>query len=248
MTSFDRHRTRRQGGMLAALLLSLLIVGCAEQPTMLVIRGAAVASVNCPSDLANNTSDVFMTQGVLDISLAGGYALAPLIANIAPNSSSVGAKTQQQSQGQVAVWTGLGIEGNMIILSEAQISFEFLNEVPESIAGAFEGYDLPLGGIAVDPAGTVTLPMYVLNAFHIEVLRTVIQPGFTAYLMVKVRVLGTSSSQTDVESNELEFPISICNGCLRATECGENETTATNACVPVGQDFLYCPPEEETAP
>ena len=80
------ENTLRAGVGLSALLLTLVAAGCAEQPTMILIRGAALSDSSC---VLSTDPAAFLTEGVLDVSIASGYVLAPNLQNVAPSSSTV---------------------------------------------------------------------------------------------------------------------------------------------------------------
>ncbi len=243
--AFKRHH--RIGLPLAMLAVMALAHGCAEQPTMILIIGAGKPLSSCSAPSAPSE---FLTSGVIDVSFATGYIMTPFVQNVTTSSENVGAQGKQSNQ-NAAVWEGLSIEGNRVILTRAQVEFSFLTELPASVMDVFRSFDLPIGGTVLDPAGGgMMLPVTTMNSFHVETLRSVVQPGQQALMMVSLRFFGVTTSDSKVESNLFKFPITICNGCLYDQVCTDSRTTA--ACIPPGQDEIYCvnadlPPEEEPA-
>lgn len=225
-----------------ALTLAAMALGasaCAEQPTMMVIKGVAVAEADCT---VSADAETFRSQGVLDISLANGYILSPAIENVAPSSTNVGAESQMMNtMTRGGVFTGLMVEGNGIIIESARVDFDVKADLPGVDLG---GFDIPIGGALVPPGGgSATVSLQVLNDFHVQSLRSVIAPGQTALVVVDVQMVGTTTSDSEVESNTLSYPITVCNGCLVPPSCDGLEV---EGCLIPGQDTLYCPKLDET--
>ncbi|PJB36734.1 MAG: hypothetical protein CO108_22650 [Deltaproteobacteria bacterium CG_4_9_14_3_um_filter_63_12] len=234
------ENTLRAGVGLSALLLTLVAAGCAEQPTMILIRGAALSDSSC---VLSTDPAAFLTEGVLDVSIASGYVLAPNLQNVAPSSSTVGAQGKTTG-GSGAVFNNLAVEGNNVIITEAQVDFELITAaaIPAEVASIFRGYDLPIGGAVIEPnGGKATFGMSVLNSTHVTALQQVVSPGSTLTVMVKLKLFGVTTSDTEVESNTFNFPILVCNGCLTPADCSVAPAD-TSHCIMPGQDFSYCPP------
>lgn len=233
------RRTHTQLMTIALVVAGASLLGaCAEQPTMMVIKGAAAANDDCT---VSQNPDVFRSQGVLDISLANGYLLSPAIENVAPASGSNGAASQMmQMNTRGGVFTGLDVEGNGIIVESAKVDFDVLADLPGVDLG---GFDVPVGGALVPPnGGTAAVSVQVMNDFHVEQLRGVIAPGQSALVVVELKMKGITTSDTTVESNTLRYPISVCNGCLVPDSCDGLEV---QGCLIPGQDTVFCPPVDE---
>ncbi len=162
--------------------------------------------------------------------------LAPNVENVAPSSLEVGAKGKAQS-GTGAVWENMNIEGNRVLITDAQVSFEAISP---SLDGALQGFEMPIGGVAIDPdGGTATFGVAVITTQQVLDLQARVTPGMVGLVIVNVRLSGITTSDSEVESNEFSFPITICNGCLAAADCSVEQSG--NRCMMPGQDVPYCP-------
>lgn len=214
--------------LVALGVLSFGLQGCAEEDSILLIRGAAKLDSSCTPPASQPES--FSGGGVLDVSLAQSYLITPFYENVA---------------GPAPDNNGLNNEGNRIIIKEAQIEVEALTDLPGSVIDTLSGFAIPVAGNVLDPGATGSISIPVLNSFQIQQLAGSVGAGQTALIVVKLTLSGTTTSSTDVESNTLEFPIEVCNGCLAVADCETEGQAASNVCVLPGQDVPFCPPEEE---
>ncbi|HWZ89656.1 MAG TPA: hypothetical protein VNW92_12420 [Polyangiaceae bacterium] len=216
--------------MLGSLLLT---PSCADNNSSLFIVGVLDTGLTTCIAKPDNTGP-FLASGTLDTAFASGYTAVVLVGN---------QLTQQGSREQ------LRTETSRVSLRGAEVRLSTLNGM--SIAGA-QGAFSTVGTGFVDPAAGDT-PSYATMAVNL------IPPGLTGLppqVLAKIRVFGDTLGGTSVTSSELDFPITVCNGCLimydtpdttqaagapfmcATSTASSTQTTAVAPCI-LGQDQQF---------
>jgi len=174
------------------LLGSLLLTpSCADNNSSLFIVGVIDISQSACIAKPDNTGP-FQSNGILDTAFASGYTAALLVGN---------QLTQQGSREQ------LRTETSRVTLRGAEVQLTTLDG--KAVAGS-PGTFSTVGTGFVDPAAGDT-PSYATMFVNL------IPPGLTglpAQVLAKIRVFGDTLGGTSITSSELDFPISVCDGCL----------------------------------
>jgi hypothetical protein len=176
-----------------------------------------------------------ITSGVLDVALAGEYVAEFLVGN-----QIVPAGNPNQPQTETSF---VSIEGAVVVVND-------------SSGNQLTSYTQP-ASIAIPPSSGTT-PGYSPISLRIIDQTTVEKLGVTYGSVVPVvtfaRFYGQTLGGESVESNNFEFPVEVCNGCLiaftsadisprfEAPNCVGNSsssssTTATAVPCEPGQDF-----------
>lgn len=231
--------------VVACAVAPVLAVGCADQPTMLVITGVIPITGTEGACTVDPTTTLFLSSGTLDVAVADSYSLGTRVENVAPGSGEVGPTAPggggtQEGGG----FENLDVEGNAIFVTKAAIDYD----VAEDLSGVdLSGFDVPIAGPLVAPnGGTAAFSVPVFTSFQVAQMRDAFQAlgegeVRTRLIIAKVKMAGETSSDTDVESNTVGFPITVCHGCLAIAQCTESEAEALETgCVRPGQDQQYC--------
>ena len=189
MLSSISKSLRAAGPLLLGTLL--LAPSCADNNSSLFIVG--VLAISATSCIAKpDPTGPFQSNGVLDTAFAQGYTAFVLVGN---------QLTQRGSREQ------LRTETSRISLRGAEVQLSALNGEP--ITGAEKPFSTVGTGFVDAAAGDA--PSYAAMAVNL------IPPGLTnlpAQVLAKVRVFGDTLGNTSVTSSELDFPITVCAGCL----------------------------------
>lgn len=171
----------------------LLTPSCADNNSSIFIVG--VVDINQSSCIAKpDNTGPFLAGGTLDTVFASGYTAVLVVGN------------QLTQEGSTE---DLRTETSRVSLRGAEVTLTTLDGRALNVAGAQSTFST-VGTGFVDPAAG-DAPSYATMAVNI------IPPGLTglpAQVLSKVRVFGQTLGGTDVTSSELDFPITICTGCL----------------------------------
>jgi hypothetical protein len=221
----------------ASLMLGagLLTPSCADNNSSLFIVGVLDISQSSCIAKPDNTGP-FQSNGVLDLAFASGYTAFVLVGN---------QLTEQGSREQ------LRTETSRVTLRGAEVQLTTLDGKALPIAGAENTFST-VGTGFVDPAAG-DAPSYAAMAVNL------IPPGLKglpAQVLAKIRVFGDTLGGTSITSSELDFPITVCNGCLinydtpdttlaanspfmcATTTASTTQTTVARPCV-FGQDQSF---------
>ena len=188
-----------QRGLLAgtALLTAATIgPGCAEPESSLFVR--QVVAVQPPDCIARpEAGGLFLGTGVLDVGLRDEYRGTLLVGNqLVPNGSQDLVRT----------------EANRIALQTATVRIE---DVAGTVLSDFE---VPVTGF-VDQSnggepgyGLATLPL--IDSGAVGKIRAGLAKGASKRLVTFVQVIGRSLGGSEIKSNEFQFVVQACNGCL----------------------------------
>jgi hypothetical protein len=211
-------------------LISCLMVGasCVEETgQLLVLRNDLRSTGQCnPTPTQEGAG---LSRGTLDIMLSNRYVMFPVVLNTMKPSSNVtvgvaggGAGGGAGGAGGAGGGTGgianVQTEGNIVNLESATVSII----APETIQFPVpQGVEIPTSG-AVFPEDVISTGLEVISPVLGDAIRassdfytgTAFKRGTVITVLVEVKFKGTSSSGTEVESNEFTFPLDICAGCL----------------------------------
>ncbi len=220
--------------LLSASLLALgsltLIAGCVDNDSSLFILG--VIDTNQSTCLAKpDTTSAMLPSGTMDTEFINSYTADLLVGS---------QLTQQGSREQ------LRAETSRISLRGAEVTLTSLNG--QKTYGKYS----TVGTGFVDPSSG-DAPTYAAMAVNI------IPPGIAGLsqtvVLAKIRVFGSTLGGESVTSSELDFPITVCRGCLvqypasandpasgsKGYHCTDSASTTSAAMAPVqpcllGQD------------
>jgi hypothetical protein len=188
-----------QRGLLAgtALLAAAMVgPGCAEPESSLFIRH--VALVQPPDCAARPEPDgLFVAEGLVDVALRDEYQGFLLVGNqLVPRGSQEIVRT----------------ETSRIALKTATVRVEDVN------GNVLSDFQVPVTGfvdqsIGIEPGyGLASVPL--LDSRAISAVRSSIAKGASKRLVSFVRITGKTLGESEVTSNEFQFVVKACNGCL----------------------------------
>jgi hypothetical protein len=171
----------------------VLTPSCANNDSSLFLVGVVdIAQSTCIAK-PDNTGP-FQSGGILDVAFASGYTAIVLVGN---------QLTAQGSREQ------LRTETSRVSLRGAEVTLTNLDGTALAVAGAQKTFSTVGTGFVDAAAGDA--PSYATMAVNI------IPPGLKglpAEVLAKIRVFGNTLGGAAVTSSELDFPISVCDGCL----------------------------------
>ncbi len=206
----------RTGIMVVLLFTAFAGAACVEDVgSMLVVHNA---SLNDTCELDAEVGGNFLPKGTLDIMLTNKYVMFPTIQSQLQSSKNV--KIEAAAGGGTGDFRDTLNEGNAITLSGATVSFT----TPPNVTFALpQNVFIPVSG-TIFPGSATTTALEVLSVDIGNVVRRA--PEFfdaneeafkrrsVVTVLVTVKFDGTTTSGTDVSSNEFTFPMDICAGCL----------------------------------
>ena len=171
-----------------------------ETPAIFIVQNSALDRSCEPTKTA--TGEV-LGAGRMDLTVANTYRMHLLVENLMSNSGSA-------SLGGGAI-SG-DYEGNRVTFTNAFVSIQ---GPPSGLAIALpERQAIPISG-TLEPSGSAVVSMDVIGSVLGEQLAAAVdRRGMIVPLTVLVQFEGTTTSGTDVESNQFQFPIEVCRGCL----------------------------------
>jgi hypothetical protein len=192
-------------GAAVAAFSSLVVSACVHDDSSFFIRGVlAPPTSSTPGSGCSYTSDPTQPEqleGTLDVALASGgsdsYHAVFLMGNqIIAQGNAITPATETSR---------IAIQGAVVRITDATgnalTSFTTLNAgFVDPPSGATPSYG-PVAFTIVDPATT-------------EKLRQSLAPFGRSTVITYTRAFGTTLGGEHVESNEYEFPVTVCNGCL----------------------------------
>jgi len=210
----DRSFQRVGALFLLAASSAVLASACADNESSFFIQGCLVEPVDSCTVTASPSSAA-RGGGTLDASFGFGYSCPLLIGNqLVPRGDA----------------TKLRTETSRIEVYEADV------EVFDDAGNSLIAYTVPTNGFA-DP-GSTTQPGY--GVAHVLLVDSqTAQANANKNLISSVRLRGRTLGGTELESNEWQFPITVCSGCLcnlAPCQMGTSESAGTNC--HVGSDDL----------
>ncbi len=191
--------------LLSAGLLALgsltLVSGCVDNDSSLFVLG--VIDTNQSTCVAKpDTTAAMLASGTMDTEFTNSYTAALLVGN---------QLTQRGSREQ------LRTETSRISLRGAEVTLTSLNG--QKTYGTYS----TVGTGFVDPSSG-DAPAYAAMAVSI------IPPGIAGLsqtvVLAKIRVFGNTLGGESVTSSELDFPITVCQGCLVQYPSAANDPVA----------------------
>jgi hypothetical protein len=139
-----------------------------------------------------------LASGVLDLSMASsggsGYLLFPTAVNrMNDNMAQTG-----------------GVTTNNVMVMGSDVDLAFFPPLGTPLAPNEQSFRTPAYAF-VPPRAEVTLPVHAIPSTIVGKIAASAQPDTTA--MVQMRLVGTTSDY-DVKSNTISFPVRLCKGCL----------------------------------
>ena len=179
----------------------LAVASCAHDDSSLVVRqvmapqGGSTGGGGCT--YKSDPAQPFMTSGIVDVAFLASYRPVVLV-----GSQLV---AQHRSDSFKTETARVSLQGATVTVSDTQ-GKEIANF--STLAAGF-----------VDPASG-SAPGYGLTAVTlldpktVDALRTQIPAGGTKKLVARFKVFGQTLGGQSVETNEAQFPIDVCLGCL----------------------------------
>lgn len=211
--------------LLTVVMAAALSGACVEETgTFLVLGTQALSSGQCE---LNPEAEELRTRGTMDIMLTNRYVMFPLILNSMKPSSEVIIQSGAGggAGGGAAAGGGMGgnglepvqTEGNIISLKGATVSFT----APQVSFPLPQNIFIPTSG-SVFPSDNAVTALEVISVEVGNIIRDSVEfvsngefrRGSVVTVLVSVKFKGVTSSGTEVESNEFDFPLDICAGCL----------------------------------
>jgi hypothetical protein len=227
----NRFWARATSTAATALLAGLIIPACAHNDGSIFIRHVMAPPGGCVYQA--DPSQVAITEGLVDASLTGAYTPWVLIGNQLTARASV-----EDSR----------VESARVVIQGALV------KVVDPADGSVQMDNTVLTSGTVDP-GTGTNPSWGVASVTMmnQAALAHFDPGAVGQPsrlgVAYVKVFGETLGGQSVESNEFQFPINVCHGCLvffppgsgtnnycaAGTVGGSSATNVPTACVP-GQD------------
>jgi hypothetical protein len=245
----QEHEAMKKLWTLAGLISCLMVgASCVEETgQLLVLRNDLRSTGQCnPTPTQEGAG---LSRGTLDIMLSNRYVMFPVVLNTMKPSSSVtvGSAGGAAGGGGAGGIANVQTEGNIVNLESATVSIIAPSTIQFPVP---QGVEIPTSG-AVFPEDVISTGLEVISPVLGDAIRassdfytgTAFKRGTVITVLVEVKFKGSSSSGTEVESNEFTFPLDICAGCLL--------TYAPDTVVPAvadgDDDRLTCDPIDRAA-
>ncbi|MCA9543585.1 MAG: hypothetical protein KC613_04315 [Myxococcales bacterium] len=191
-----------------ALGLGLAMAACTAEPTSLTILQMQPLDSDC---VPVQDSQLAVARGVVDIALATSYVAFPLARNNMVDI--VNARSFQARDGR--------IKSHDVLLREAVVDYTTLDPITATLP---QRRVIPLSG-TIQINTQVALGVELLDPGMVQAIRQ--SPEFLVIdsqdqarpirtqvtMVAKITLRGNLPDGSEIESNELRFPIQICNGC-----------------------------------
>jgi hypothetical protein len=218
--------------------LAVCLAACsATPPGAFIIVQNQVPNADCTIPAAKGS--LYQGEGIVDLSIAQGYVLFPLLENDFPSPNA-----------------GQTVDGNRIALSGFDVevglpeNFEPgpIAEKIQSLATSLDerertlvAYSTLTSGSVGSGGGNTASHVDVLPGDLINAIRALgaVSADKTYWIDVSVRARGNTLSQ-DVRSDAFHYPIQLCDGCL-AVDVGQcTGVPAATSCTPGQDGFVRC--------
>jgi hypothetical protein len=221
-------------GLSALAVAGSVIFACTHDDSTLFIYNAIAPTQTIPGascNFAANPSQSFIDQGKLDVALGTSYTAVFLVGN---QMVAQGDPTKPRTE-----TSNVNIQGAVVRITQA-------DGTPITTYT-----DLTAGGVAAASGGTpgyVAIAVTIVDQGTVGTLFPVIAPDImnTVRVITYTKVFGKSLGGENVESNEFEFPVDLCVGCLIDfnlinTNCHpERQCHAGAGFLGVGGTFVPC--------
>jgi hypothetical protein len=231
------NRTNMLTHCAVLLCVGLFNLACEDREVSLVIRQAQpIVPGECePSKAAEEG----LSRGVVDIAIATNYVVYPFVENRMKNVVELKGFANSDAR----------IDTHDVVLRAAVVEYSALDQISADIPASVR---VPLSG-TVPLNGNAVLGIEVLSNSMVENIRSA--PEFLIFdslnevrasrasvqMIAKITLEGETLDGTDIVSNELVFPLEICNGC---------RVTFPNAFISIGDQGPVCrqPVDADGAP
>jgi hypothetical protein len=208
-----RSRWRRVGGHLLAVAAlaaggAMVMPGCAHDDSTLFVQtvlAPQLVSAGQTCVFTSSPAQTSLSSGILDVGLRTEYDPTYLVGN-----QMVSQSNSQQLQTETSIIT---IQGAVVIITDAAgtqlATFTRLSSATVYPAsGTTPGY-APISITTVDEATAVTATAGL-------------ESGATVRLVTYVQFFGKTLGGTSVQSDNFEFPVDLCVGCLVTFSATDN--------------------------
>ncbi len=237
-----RNRPAR-GALIAALALAPLVSCPKENPQELLILDAAAVTRQTQCMVRTGTAPQFIwLYGVLDLAITNHYWLFPHFKNMLPPIQEVTEESVSNLYPRETHYVYVHkahVRVNLGGFYAVPMSAKERNDL-ETLR--VDGFEVPVA-VGLEPGTESTVAVEVIPTDLGNFLRKKIlsYPGSTnpgIWITVVVQLEGRTQDLWTVNSNEFQFPIRVCYGCLIRPTTNDPTQSPTGANVPCypGQD------------
>ena len=176
------------------LLIGMTLAGCAENSASLVILQNQAPEEGCSA--SNSVSDNFVSHGILDLS-AGNYQLTAQYYTWLVVQNNLRSTVESH-----------GVELNAVEMKEARVDLN-LGSAGEGLGDFTSFVDYTF--VTIAPGETKSLQVNVIPPNLAG--RLSVAPGTFVEVVAKVQLVGERGG-SNISTNSIKFPITLCNGCL----------------------------------
>jgi hypothetical protein len=215
--------TRVRGRIVAlaafGTLSGLLASACAHNDASMVVVGvlAPPTPQNGTCAYTADPTQATISSGTLDVGLLSSYTPELLVGN------QLAARENQ---------TDLQAETAVIVMQGAVVHVDDTNNNEiNSFTSLASGFIDPGTGGA---PGYGPMAVTIIDPKTAQALQGSLPVLGTKRVIARITVFGQTSGSSDIESNEFQFPVDICNGCLVSFPAGSDDPVkqAANGGVP----------------
>ncbi len=186
-----------------------LIAACAHDDSTVFVRGVQAPPATMTGGVCTFTADpggAFLSTGVLDIAFTGGYSAEVLV-----GSQLISQANHDQIRTESASIT---LQGAIVRLTDAS------GTQIKSFTSLSSGFVLPGNGSTASYGDTaVTL----IDPATSDLLRATLPAHGSKLILAFFKIFGQTLGGTSVETDEFQFPINVCNGCLVVFPSGSQD-------------------------
>ncbi len=180
---------------------TLFVASCAHNDSSLFVRqvmaptGGATGGGGC--SYKSDPTQPFLSSGTIDVAFLASYRPIVLVGSqLAQQRASEDSKTETSR---------VSLQGATVTVSDTQGA-----EIA-SFSTLASGFIDPASG---NTPGYGLTEVTLIDPKTVDALRTQIPAGGTKKLVARFKVFGQTLGGQSVESNEAQFPIDVCLGCL----------------------------------
>lgn len=207
--------------VVAAALAMVLGAGCVDDDVSFYIQQNQVVEEGCT---VSTTEDVFLSAGVLDVSLGYGYYMNPLVVNNMRETAQEDKQPERNNLHMKRFDVTIDMSGAPVSAPTSELDFS----VPRS--GTIQA-----GGVAYFAR------VKVISDKLAGLFKSALQgkPNLQPIVQVSMRAIAERSNEVR-ESAEFVYPISLCSGCLvdlRTAKPDANDKTVEDSICGWPQDM-----------
>jgi hypothetical protein len=219
--------------------LAACVAGCSGTPPgAFIIVQNQVPGADCSVSAAKGS--LYQGEGIVDLSIARGYELFPLLENDFP-----GPNAGQTVDGNRIALGGFDVEVGLPGNFESGPIAELIQNMQSLDANdpqkTLVAYSTITSGSVASGGGNTSSHVNVLPGDLIDKIRALgaVSVDKTYWIEVSVRARGSTLAQ-DVQSDAFHYPIQLCDGCL-AVDVGQcTGVPAASSCTPGQDEFVRC--------